>query len=78
MQYVIAIMTALQNGPTLVRARGRSISLAVDAVEAVRNKFIMDLVINGIEIGTDVLGEVGDERNVSTIKIKIARPEWPY
>lgn len=78
MQYVMAIMTALQKGPTVVRARGRSISIAVDAVEVVRKKFMMDLVINGIEIGTDVLGEVGDLRNVSTIGIKVARPEWPY
>lgn len=74
MQYVMAIMTALQRGPTVVRARGRSISIAVDAVEVVRNKF-KGLVINGIEIGTDVLGEPGDLRNVSTIGIKVARPE---
>ena len=74
MQYVMAIMTALQRGPTVVRARGRSISIAVDAVEVVRHKF-KSLVINGIEIGTDVLGEPGDLRNVSTIGIKVARPE---
>jgi DNA-binding protein len=56
-------------------ARGRAISSAVDVVEVTKRSFLTDIVIDGIEIGTERLGEAGAERNVSTISIKLSRPK---
>jgi DNA-binding protein len=54
-------------------ARGRAISFAVDVVEVTRRSFLTDLVVDGIEIGTERLGEAGAERNVSTISIQLTK-----
>jgi DNA-binding protein Alba len=48
-------------------ARGRIISQAVDVVEVSRR-----LDVREIKIGTEVLDEEGQLRNVSTIEIKLA------
>jgi archaea-specific DNA-binding protein len=76
LNYVTAIATALQRssgGTVNVKARGRAISSAVDVIEVTRNRFINDLNIEDISIGTDrVEGENG-ERNISTIEIIISR-----
>jgi len=59
-----------------VKARGRMISQAVDVVEVCRRRFFADkLNITEIRIGTEVLGEAGQTRNVSTIEIKLTRKE---
>jgi DNA-binding protein len=76
LNYVTAIATALQRsstGTVSVKARGRAISSAVDVIEVTRNRFITDINIEDISIGTErVEGENG-ERNISTIEITISR-----
>ncbi len=76
MAYATAIMMHLQTGAkTLtVKARGRAISTAVDVVEVTRRRFFAGkLAIREISIGTQVIGEAGDSRNVSTIEIKLEK-----
>ena len=70
MSYVMALVTQLGMNPQVhVKARGQSISKAVDIVEIVRNKFSPDLKVHTINIGTDKLVVEGKEVNVSSIEI---------
>jgi len=70
--YVTAIITALQKSTTVnVMARGRAISNAVDVVEVCKRSFLKDVEIADILIGTEKVGDEGDQRNVSTIKIRL-------
>jgi len=76
MSYVTAIVMQFNSGSKelSVKARGRMISQAVDVVEVCRRRFFADkLNITEIAIGTEVLGEEGQKRNVSTIEIKLAK-----
>jgi len=78
MTYVTAIVMQFNSGSKelAVKARGRMISQAVDVVEVCRRRFFADkLNITEIRIGTEVLGEEGQQRNVSTIEIKLTRKE---
>ena len=71
MSYVLAVITQFSDGmnEVHVKARGRSISRAVDVAEVVRNRFIQDLN-NGVEIGTEeITDENNNKLNVSTIDI---------
>lgn len=78
LNYVLACLTVIksrQDEEVLVKARGRSISTAVDVVEVLRNRFIPDIRIDDISIGTDEISSP-DHRgpsNVSTIEIKLSR-----
>lgn len=75
MSYVLAVITQFSDGISEVniKARGRSISRAVDVVEVVKNRFVQDVKYD-IDIGTE---EVQDEQrskiNVSTINIKLKK-----
>ncbi len=74
LNYVLACMTLFKSGNEIVviRARGRSISRAVDAVEVLRNRFMPKIEVTDIQIGTERLES--DDRgpsNVSTIDIYI-------
>jgi DNA-binding protein len=72
--YVTAVVTALQRAESVkVMARGRAISSAVDVVEVTKRSFLTNLNVDGIEIGTETLGEVGNTRNVSTIAIRLSQ-----
>ena len=76
MAYATAVMMHFQSGAqTLtIKARGRAISTAVDVAEVVRRRFFAGkLAIQEISIGTQVLGEGADTRNVSTIDIKVKK-----
>jgi DNA-binding protein len=76
MSYATAIVMQLNSGSNelSVKARGRVISKAVDVVEVVRRRFFDGkLEITDVNIGTEVLGEQGQSRNVSTIEIKVAK-----
>ncbi|MCD6590616.1 MAG: DNA-binding protein Alba [Candidatus Aenigmarchaeota archaeon] len=75
MSYVLAVITQFSEGvkEVHIKARGKSISRAVDVAEVVRNRFISD-VKREIEIGTEkVKGEDGSEINVSTIDITLKK-----
>jgi DNA-binding protein len=74
--YATAVMMHFQSGAkTLtVKARGRAISTAVDVVEVTRRRFFAGkLAVKEISIGTQVIGDAGDSRNVSTIEIKVEK-----
>ena len=74
--YVTAVVTSLSKSDNVkVLARGRAISSAVDVVEVTKRSFLTDIVIDGIDIGTERLGEAGAERNVSTISIQLSKPK---
>jgi DNA-binding protein len=76
MAYATAVMMHFQSGAkTLtVKARGRAISTAVDVVEVTRRRFFAGkLAVKEISIGTQLIGEGGDSRNVSTIEIKLEK-----
>ncbi|MCW4010992.1 MAG: DNA-binding protein Alba [Candidatus Bathyarchaeota archaeon] len=79
MNYVLACITLFHSGAKQVniKARGKSISHAIDVVEIVRRKFLPDAKIAAISIGTDQLspqdGETNNLTNVSTIEIVLER-----
>lgn len=72
MAYVLGVITQFSTGTNEVhiRARGKSISRAVDVAEIVRRRFINDVKIKSIDIGTEER-ELEDKSkiNVSTINI---------
>lgn len=74
LNYVLACMTLFKSGhgEIVVKARGRSISHAVDVVEVLRNRFMPNAEVVKIEIGTDRI-ETDDRgpTNVSTIGIYV-------
>lgn len=77
MNYVLAAVTQFNDGAdeVTIKARGRAISRAVDTAEVVRNRFLPDLEIKDIQIGTEELvGDEGDPINVSSIEIFLNRP----
>jgi DNA-binding protein len=82
MNYVLACITFFHGGAKEVRikARGRSISRAIDVAEVVRHRFLPDVRIKSIGIGTDQFlpqdedeGSQGATSNVSTIEITLMR-----
>ncbi|MFH1424465.1 MAG: DNA-binding protein Alba [archaeon] len=76
MNYVLAVVTQFNKGqPNVnVEARGKAISRAVDVAEIVRNRFLSELKIGGIGIGTEELTSKENEQvNVSTIKITLEK-----
>jgi len=79
MNYVLACITFFHGGAkeVSIKARGRSISRAIDVAEVVRHRFLPDVKIKNIGIGTDKLpqeeGEGDSAINVSTIEITLVR-----
>lgn len=75
MNYCLAVLSSLQGSNTSVflKARGRAISTAVDVAEVTKNRFMQDLSVKSIEIGTEELESEGRTRNVSTISIELGK-----
>ena len=76
MNYVLATLTLFQTEPEVcIKARGRAISRAVDVVEIVRRRFLQDVKVKDIKIGTEQIAseEGGLPTNVSTIEILLSR-----
>ena len=76
MSYVLAIITQFNSGSDeiVIKARGRSISTAVDAAEIVRNRFITDAKLKDIKISTEsITNEEGSTSNVSAIEIILTK-----
>jgi len=72
MNYVMALSDA---GEVVLKARGRAISTAVDVAEIARRRFVTDLQVSNINIGTEELEvEGGGTKGVSTIEIALAVP----
>jgi len=76
MSYVLAVITQFTEGlkDVHVKARGRSISRAVDVTEIVKNRFLEDVKVKSIDIGTEEREvEEGNKINVSTIDINLVK-----
>ena len=76
MAYATAVMMHFNSGSNrlTVKARGQSISHAVDVVEVVRRRFFEGkLTVKEVKIATETLGDENETRNVSTIEITLER-----
>jgi DNA-binding protein len=79
MSYVLAIITSLSSGKIneiTLKARGQAITTAVDVAEITRNRFIKELQVSKIAIGTAEMppreGE-NKSRMVSTMEITLTK-----
>ncbi len=79
MNYVLGVITSFSGSnvkEVTLKARGQAITTAVDTVEITRRRFMKELSIGNISIGTEEMppreGE-GGARNVSTIEITLTR-----
>ena len=79
MDYVLAIITrqsASKAKEVVLKARGQAITTAVDVAEITRNRFLKDLKISKIAIGTEEMpAREGENRTrmVSTIEITLTK-----
>ena len=72
MNYVVACVTLFNTGvpEVLVRARGQSITKAIDTVEMLRRAFFKNVQVRSVDIGTeDVTRDDGSTASLSTIEI---------
>ena len=78
LNYCQAIIQSLyENNTVKLLARGNAISRAVDAVEITKNRFLDDVEVKSIEIGTEQLqSSIGDFRNVSNLTIILERNDY--
>ena len=76
MSYVLAVVTQFNSSGSnsvIIKARGKSISTAVDTAEIVRNRFVRDAKLKDIKIGTEsITNEEGRNSNVSSIEISLS------
>ncbi len=76
MNYVLAIVTQFNNNDVeriIIKARGKSISKAVDIAEITRHKFVQSIKYEKITLDTEILeGERGPS-NVSSIEIVLSK-----
>ena len=80
MNYVLAVITIFSSGnkEVTLKARGQAITTAIDAAEITRRRFMQDLKVNKINLGTDeVQMQEGGTRNVSTIEITLTKEAKP-
>ena len=77
MNYVLACMTILQNGSDTVtiKARGRSISAAVDVAQILTRRFTQGINVKSISIATEQVPnrESNEMSNVSSIEIEMGK-----
>ena len=72
MNYVLAVMKQFEVGSAeiIIKARGRAISRAVDVAEVVRNRYLTNVVVKDVVIGTESMTtDEGDQVNISSIEI---------
>jgi DNA-binding protein len=79
MSYVLGIITVFSGSKVnevILKARGQAINTAVDAAEIARNRFLKNLKVSKIAIGTEEMppreGE-SKSRNTSTIEITLTQ-----
>lgn len=76
MNYVLAVVTQFNAGSDdiIIKARGRSISKAVDVAEIVRHRFVSNARVKDIKIDTETIDtEEGQTANVSSIEIYMGK-----
>ena len=79
MSYVMAVITNFNSGDTkevVLKARGRAITTAVNVAQVITRRFMKDLKVSKIGIGTEEVKprEGGDPRKVSTMEIVLTKP----
>ncbi len=79
MSYVLAVITSFSGSTSekiTLKARGRSITTAVDVAEITKRRFLKELKIGKISIGTEEMPAREGEsrpRMVSTMEITLSR-----
>jgi len=79
MNYVLAVITSLSSSNAkelTLKARGRAISTAVDTAEITRSRFLPDLKVKKISIGSEEMPPREGEnrpRTVSTMEITLVK-----
>ena len=77
MNYVLACMTLFQGGSSevCIKARGMAVSRAIDVAEIIRRRFVTDVTVKDVKIGTEQLLDRnrGIPSNVSTIEVTLTR-----
>jgi len=76
MGYVLAVVTQFNNGQqeVFIKARGKTISRAVDVAEIVRNRFLPEVKVANILTKTEEMdSEDGTKTKVSAIEIKLSK-----
>jgi DNA-binding protein len=76
MSYVLAVITQFTSGQKEVhiKARGKSISRAVDVAQVIQRRFMPDVKIKRIDLGTEEREVEGKGKvNVSTIDIVLTK-----
>jgi len=77
MSYVLACLTLFQNGTVdiTLKARGRAISKAVDAAQILTKKFVPDVTVKSIELGTELVKSLdsGMTSDVSSMEIHLSK-----
>jgi len=77
LNYVLACITLFRGDEkeVVLKARGRAINRAVDVAEIMRSRFMPDVKVKKITIGTEEIHSAEENRtsNVSTMEITLAR-----
>ncbi len=76
MNYVLAVVTQFNNGArnVIIKARGNTISRAVDVEEITRNRFVTDSKVSDIRLSSEELtNEDGTKSKVSAIQITLVK-----
>jgi len=74
MNYVVACVTIFNTGvpEVMVRARGQSITKAVEVVDMLRRAFLKNVTIESVDIGTEeIKRDDGSIASLSTIEIML-------
>jgi DNA-binding protein len=80
MSYVLATLRQINEGnrTVIIKARGKSISRAVDVAEVLRHQFLPSATVDDVQITTELLtNPEGRESRVSSIEIFMSRGEGP-
>ncbi len=75
MNYVTAVVMQFNSGAKsiVIKARGKYISRAVDVAEVVKNRFVKDVKISDIKIGSEDFETEGKTIRTSTIEIVLEK-----
>jgi len=75
MSYVMAVIMQFNRGESevVIKARGRAISTAVDVAEISRQRFLKDVDVTDIKIGTEEVAREEGMLRVSSIEITLVK-----
>jgi len=75
MNYVTAALVQFNGGSNevILKARGKAITRAVDTAEILRNRFLKDVKVKKVEIGSETITIDNQTKNVSTVEIVLSK-----